>query len=465
MKKIVALFIAAAFAALTAACSPANKMAGASGEVVSPEPKENKQELTILYRPRDKNSTIKDSEFNRRYIKQFEEQFGVKVRFVAPAGANNIEDIKKAFASKLYAKDGPELIFYDRTFFLLDQLTKQGALVNAKGRIPNMDKMYDSLLKDDMYYIPVGIHYDSIALNNEKLDELAIKQIPLDWTKKDFRQIWDKWLDKSPRFFIFDEYDELTEMYFRDLNYYDSESNKVLMNTPEMKEAIKNMRNEIFSGSYKLNQGYTYENYYNMFREPQSEEYQNVLKIIWSEEYRRDRLKDVHFGDLTNLLRASEIHNAMSKGLTVLPEQADKKAVLKSYGFAINKNGKNLELAYEFINGILSNETQMDMLNEVYERYNFYPVNKEIEKDIKNYPTEKGLNEKALEVMDYALNQLKSGELILDADFNRNEKNKLYGLALYNTFKPVFSDKTYSEEELSQELQKVEDELNLRVSE
>ncbi len=465
MKKTVALILVLIIASLSATCSPLNRMTGASGDLVSPEPKGDKQEITILYYPREKGQTSIDSKFFTSYVKEFEEKFGAKVKFVAPSGAND-NDFEEALAAMMYAKEGPELIYYEKVFYLLQQLTEQGALVNVKEKVANIDKMYDSLQKDEMYYVPVGIHYGAIVLNKEKLDEIGVKEIPLDWTKKDYRDIWLKWLDKSPRFFTWHEYFEIAEMHIGNLDYYDRENNRAKINTPEMKEAIRGLRNEIFSGNYKLNKDYTFKNYYNAFRESQSEEAQRNLEIIRSEEYNRDLLKkEYETESSTNLLRASEVYNRMLKGSVVLPKETDRVGEIGSLGFAVNKNGKNLELAYEFINGFLSDETQMIMVDELYDRYNFYPVNQDIENDIKNLKFENEVDSKALEIRDYALEQLKSGKLILDADYDRDDRKYVYNGIRYRTFEAVFADEPYSDEQLTQLLQKIENETNLWLNE
>lgn len=464
MKKTVALILVLIIASLSAAYSPLNRMAGVSGDLVSSEPKGEKQELTILYKPWMEADIV--PQIIKPYAKQFEERFGVKVNFVAPSGSD--DDSDKAFAAMMYAKEGPELIYYDRKFFLFEQLTGQGALVNLKGKAANIDKMYNSLQKDEMYYVPVGIHYSAIVLNKEKLDEIGVKEIPLDWTSKDYCDIWLRWISKSPRFFTRYEYWETAEMHIWDLDCYDRGNNRARINTPEMKKAIRDLRNEIFSGEYKLDKNYTYENFYNAFRESQSEEAQRDSEIIRSEEYKRDCLNREYEGrSRTNLLRASEIYNSMLKGSVVLPKEADRAAKLKSFGFAVNKNGKNLELAYEFINGILSDEIQMAMISadELYNISYFYPVNRDIEKDIKNLEIETEVDSKAIEVRDYALEQLKSGKLVLDAYYYGDGRESVYEGVRRFIIEAVFADKPYSDEQLTQLLQKIENDINLWLNE
>lgn len=465
MKKTVALILVLIIASLSAACSPLNRMAGVSGDLVSPEPKGDKQELTILYKPWMEADIV--PQIIKPYAKQFEERFGVKVNFVAPSGSD--DDSDKAFAAMMYAKEGPELIYYDRKFFLLEQLTGQGALVNLKGKAANIDKMYNSLQRGEMYYVPVGIRYGAIVLNKEKLDEIGVEEIPFDWTSRDYRDMWLKWLSKSPRFFTWHEYFEIAEMHIWDLDFYDRENNRARINTPEMKKAIRDLRNEIFSGNYRLNKDYTFKNYYSAFRGPQSEEAKRESELMRSEEYKSDLLKKEleEYASKTNLLRASEIYNSMLKGSVVLPKEADRAAKLKSFGFAVNKNGKNLELAYEFINGILSDEIQMAMISadELHDISYFYPVNKDIENDIKNLEIEIEANSKAIEVRDYALEQLKSGKLVLDAYYYGDGRESVYEGVRRFIIEAVFADEPYSDERLTQLLQKLEDETNLWLNE
>ena len=95
----------------------------------------------------------------------------------------------------------------------------------------------------------------------------------------------------------------------------------------------------------------------------------------------------------------------------------------------------------------------------------FYPVNKDIENDIKNLEIEIEANSKAIEVRDYALEQLKSGKLVLDAYYYGDGRESVYEGVRRFIIEAVFADEPYSDERLTQLLQKLEDETNLWLNE
>jgi ABC-type glycerol-3-phosphate transport system substrate-binding protein len=153
--------------------------------------------------------------------------------------------------------------------------------------------------------------------------------------------------------------------------------------------------------------------------------------------------------------------------LAVLPRFKDEdpyRPDLSTWGFLVNRNGKELELAYEFINGILSNEVQLRLLDNPTGVFCYYPVSKAVEGDIGNMEKKKQLNEGAIELREYALNKVKSGEFSMDFYINEKERD-MFASVLKDISEYIFADKAYTDEELSRELQVLEDKYNIWLNE
>lgn len=465
-EKLIALLLSVVLTFPLTGCSRS------AAKIGVPEGGKGQKELTILCYAYDYDNLV-DNVYYSNYIKKFRKQYDIAVK-VEPIGVGNgsdedIEDFEKKVATKLYAKNGPELIFVLNKANLTESMVRQGVAADLKEKISNIDKIYTSLLDKEIYYIPIGIFPVSIRYNKKLLDELGIEEIGLDMTKEGYYEIHDKWLAKAPRYLTLRDFNYTLGRYLGLDKIYDSANNKITANTPAVKQGIKDIHNEIYN-HYKLDKSYTYENYYNMLYVPDSEEYKKLEKVYFSKECKEQNLWGQIPGKIDNMLYARNINEGLFLDVIMVPDYKNNKLNLSTCGFLINKNGKNLELAYEFVNGLLSNETQLDMFKPG-KISQFYPINKDIEEEIKKLDSQEKYKEKAVDTRDYLLGLIKNGKCELSLrtsgirQTNMDKVSKIHRKFTKDITKFIFADKSYSDEELSEELKRLEDEYNIWLNE
>lgn len=450
------------------ACSQIAQKNTTSSDVISPSVKGG-AEINILY--------YTDTFFSKKnnflsYIKKFEKQYGVEVTLNAvgdgSGSENDMENFQKKINTYLHEKNGPELILSrDSQSDMVQRLIKQSAVINLRDKIPNIKKIYDALLDQEVNYVPIGMDYDGLNFNKKVLEELGIKELGTEWEPKDYMELREKWLKHSPRYFTVGEFNYITDRYLWQCKLYDAQNKKATINTPEVKSAIKSIRNEIY-GNYKLNNNYKYENYYNMLYEPTSEEALSEEELLFSKEYKQQNLY-AYSGNSSSRLYARQIQDALDSGLVLSPDYKNIDTDLKSYGFLVNKNGNNLELAYEFINGLLADEIQMEMW-QPDSVYQYYPVNKEIEEEIIKAELQENADQKVIAIKEAALNRIKQGHahlLVLKNMGNATmiEDYQLYERLRKQMIKFIFADTPYSDDELSSELKNLEAEYTIWLNE
>lgn len=480
VKKLIALITAFAIIFSLTSCS-GTKNAGGEG-VIPPVPKDGKPELTIILSSKD-YSELSSNSWLAQYIAKFKRDYGVDVKFEQIETKKDYvsqeemdEYLKKLFV-KLTTKDGPDLIF--NQYMNIEPLIEQHGVADLRGKVANLDKVYDSLLGDKVYYVPLGVEYIGLLINRAVLAELGIDEPLMNWTPEDFYTVRDKWITNNRvknNKVSFDhlQYARLFQQFIDVESLYNAEENKVTLNTPVMIQKINDLRSYIFGGNFQLIDGFKYENYYNMFYEPRSEEYKKNFEI-WENRELEDELE---IAQIDNLLRAGNADERIDKYAVInepfifYMHRKDMKNITKgvsifSNGFLINKNAKNPDLAYEFVNGLLSNEVQLSMMDHENEYFKFYPVNKEIEADILKLEAEKNYDPRAIQVKAIALQDLKEGKCILDATEKRELSDiyKVMGMIEKDLTKLIMADKSYSDEQLQEELKRMEDKYNIYLNE
>ncbi|HYF81420.1 MAG TPA: extracellular solute-binding protein [Clostridia bacterium] len=444
------------------ACSAFPEKAKAVGQVIRPE--EAAQEISIIFDAMDIGFSKWEPFEN--YKKRFQKQYGVKVNCIAIGDAIPTEEyfdnLCKELAVKLLVEDGPELIFYSEGYSF-DGLVKQKAVLDVRNKIDNIDSIYAALVGNELYCVPVTISYRAIVLNHKALEALDIKEPELGWDKESYYDIKEKWLDKSETTFSYYEYNDIINKYLRDLDIFNVREKRANINTPQMKDCIKKIRAEIFSGKYNLKSNYKFENYYNMMYEYLSDEYKEDSELRRSEAYNSQVLRNRRYEYTTNPLKAKDTSYKIARGgAVVLPQFSDETSGLAYAGFLINRNGKNTELACEFINGLLSKEVQMQIYEDTDDSY---PVNKELEGAIRDIEAQAKLDDRAVVLKDYVLDKIKSGSCKLWTDSSKVEESELFWKLVKDLAKCFFADKTYTEEELAKELQKLEGKYNIWLNE
>ncbi|WP_066499183.1 extracellular solute-binding protein [Abyssisolibacter fermentans] len=449
MKRIIALSLCITLVLLTISCS--SNLNDHTTDI-------KQDEITILIKDFDflDIKTIFKTIYN--YSERFEKETGIKVNFDVISG-NNADDYYKKMNTKLYLEEGPTLIYisYISTY---KEYIDQGIALNAKGKITNFTKVYDSLLDDGNYFVPIGMIHWVAALNRCAFDKLEIDEPKLNWTREDYIKINEKWLKGKLEHFNKWVYIEKVSFLVEDLKILDKSNKKVSLNNSKVIQYINDIREEIlFSGKYIINKEYTYENYYNVIFKKDSAEYNASRDLHRSCD--NENLRKFWIGK--NGLKSLEMTECLNlKDIIVLPNVINFETnQLDTFGFIINKNGKNIDLGMKFINELLSDEIQLEMY--LTEKNSLYPVNKDIENEIETIEKEKNSNEKAIALRKYILQQIKNG------NYKHNSNSRIIEEVkdmIYKDFaKYIFADKAYTDEELSRELEKLEYKYNMWLNE
>lgn len=458
-KSILCLFITSLLFASTA-CDKGFQ--DKQGVVLSPQESGGQPIITIVM----SSSTylnFKAEKILTDYVEKFERDMGVEVKIdLIRDNHGKMIDQEEAdtyireLSPKLYAENGPELIFTE--YFFFNQVIKQNVVVELSSKIHNISKIYKGLLNDETYYVPIGMRYYSKGVNKKILEEFNLPEPEFNWTQNDYFSLWDKWMTNSIINFNASEYYSIYSRYIESQLNINIIDKKVELSIPTVIEGMRQARQCIFNGKYKLNKNYTYKNYYNMLFEENSEE-----ALASQEIYDKNRPFHISRSYLCNAFRAGEIEVISNRDSVIaLPEFADKRPYINTMGFLINKNSRQLELAYEFINGLLSDEQQLALFNQG--NYHYYPVNKDIEEEITKDEIQKVVDTKAIELKSYVLEQLKNGICDTDVDINSTQKN-IKNMLSRDLSKYILADETYSEEELNLELSKLIDKYNIWLSE
>ena len=414
---------------------------------------DEQNEISIIISELDYNKTLSD------YAQRIEDKTGMKVNFDI-IETNTYEDYIKKLNVKLYLENGPTLIYIPRRFSY-QKYAKQGVALDVTEKIPNLEKVYDSLLTDKVYFVPIEMSYVAAMLNKKVLDELDIEKPNLNWTKEEYLEMKEKWVAQEPRYFTFQEYNELVKEPLYDIEIFDKNEG-VNLNTNKFKEYIKEARDEIFSGKYLLdNSYYLFEDYYNIF-----------IKGFGTEEFLKARRFDLDNRDKP-LSRYATIYafdtqnvsREMGKDETIiLPQVIQQRNKLYTSGFLVNKKGKNVDLGIKFLNEMLDNQMQMIVYNNRENGAGTYPVNKEIEDEIDRKEKKNNIHEKAIELRKYILKQIKKGEIELYRQSD-GQKQEFYKMLYKDTFKFIFAEEPHTDEEISRELEKLENKYNMWLNE
>ncbi len=463
VKRILAAILILAMVFQLVSCAVDYKTSSASQDIVTPGSANEKPTLTILCHKGDCRP-LTENMYVTNYNEAFERNYGVEVRFAQEdlmVGDNidltDMEKIETKFAVELVTETAPDLIFTNGLY--LNGLIDQKVVAEVRGRIPNLDKVYDGLIKDEVYYVPIAMNYYSYAIKRSTLKSLGLGEPDLNWTRKDYFEIRDRWLaeNKNSIYFTLFEFGDIVFGFEKYLNIFDSGNKHVNINTPEVKKWISDIRNEVLSPKYKREKGYTLNNYYNKLFEDKSEE------RIWDFElYQQNKNNHIKTG-LMSLLRADRSSSEMrSYDAIAVPQYGDYAQHLDTYGFMVNRRSKNIELACEYINGLLNNETQLELYKT--DLYKFYPVNKDIEKNIEEKEAQDKPEKRAVELKKYALEQIRDGNCNIWSKTDKREL-KLAEMLLQDLSRYIFTDKQYSDEELDRELKGLEDRYNIWLNE
>ena len=399
----------------------------------------------------------------RGELAKIKEKTGINIRYDVIEAENQQEFIKK-LNTKLYLDKGPTLIyFYNMPTKIY---TESGVALKLKGKVENLENVYDSIRDKNDYFIPIGMETYFIEMNGYESSELEIEEPDFNWNWDDYRTIRDKWLEENGR--VLKSY-LMRQIYYHkidQLNVIDIKEKEAKINTEEVKTALKDLRNEFLSGKYELPSNFEQEYYYkacfdinNLSDEERYGKYSRFISLP---------ANDIFECTGENGLYTSTLHKKIRKNKIVLPYVPDRDKSLHLTGFLINRNGKNIDNAIEFLNYILSDKAQMELYSTFKKlEMRFYPVNKNIEDKIKEIEKNGDLDKKVLKLKEYELERIKNGENKPNRVY-KEENIKIFTLKdkLYkDIFKLIFSDEEYSDSKLERKLQELENQYNIYLNE
>ncbi|WP_425449794.1 hypothetical protein [Dethiothermospora halolimnae] len=432
-------------------------------EAIEQNEREDKNEVTIAIWEDDYRYYTEEFEMLNYEINKIEKEAGIKVKYDIIEGETQEEFFKK-LNTKLYLDRGPTLIYLCETPIKI--YTDSGVALKLKGKVENLDKIYDSIKDRDDYFVPIGMKTHSLLITREEFDYLGIKEPKYDWSWSDYTSIRDKWIDKNEvklrRHFIKDIYD----YKINQLDIIDMENKKANINTEEMKKCIKDLRSEFLGGKYILPKNFKQKDYYNAYFTTESVKRQKDTDYKSFIKYHPDYI----FSELIETeLHAFVVDKRMKENKIVVSNVMNEDKNVSLGGFLVNRNGENIELGTKLINYLLSDDMQMRLYNSSRKPFmlSFYPVNKDIEEKIRVLEKNQKLSQEALELKEYLLEKIKSGEnkpKLTYEDQNMSIyilKDKLYK----DIFKLVFADEEYNDSKLERKLQELENQYNIYLNE
>ncbi|WP_425448504.1 hypothetical protein [Dethiothermospora halolimnae] len=414
----------------------------------------NKKEITIAVR---KSNIYPPGLEMYRFPFGFENDVKVNLEEIK---ASTHEEYLKKLNTKLYLEDGPTLILIDEEE-TYDKYVNQGVALEVGDKIPNIDKLYDGFKKEKMYYVPIVMDYTPIEIHREALEQLEIKEPKLDWTKEDYIKIKEKWFKKQPRIFSLREYLDTVKYPFKNIKIFNNDMTDVKINTDEIKNYVKDAKNKIFSGRYALKKEHKYYKYaeYDNWKD------EGVMELVKFNDSNKigeldDRLLISNWGD--SGLKFRESFGRTQENIVKLPEVMRNEYQIRTWGLIVNRNGKNTDLGFKFINGLLEDEHQINIYkNQVMDDF---PVNKDIEGDIDKLAKEKGIKDKFINLRKYILNKFNKGEYKLYKS-QGSKKIEFYDMLEKDLAKIIFDKREYTDKELNDKLQKLENKYNMWITE
>lgn len=393
---------------------------------------------------------IYDSEIIKKEV-------GVDIKFDI-INANTEEEFIKKLNTKLYLDKGPTLIYIqDRP---VNIYVDSGIALKLEDKVENLHTVYDSINDKNGYFAPIGMMQDFTTIDKEKLKSLNIKEPNYNWDFNDYMEIRDKWIkDNNPNLTV-DLINGIYEPVMNKINFFDEKNKKAKINTDEVKETIKYLRDEFFGGKYKVLKGFNGEDYYNVCFTKESLDPKYFKLTNPTPNY-------IFTGEVENLLNPINVHNKIIKNKIVLTDINSKGKDLSIGGFLVNKNGQNKEKGIKLIDYILSNKVQMRLYNYEYKQVCFYPVNKDIEEEIKSIEDSKNLGKRALELKRYVLTNIKEGKNKAKRIYEKEDMSKfiLNNKLHEDIFRIVFWDEEYGDKKLERKLQELENQYTIWMNE
>ncbi len=399
--------------------------------------------------------------FLDRHRLQYEKETGIQVNLERIMAANRERYLLRR-NTRLYMRDGPALVMFGPGEYARE-LVEAGVALPVGNRLPNQANLYAGLQDD--HYVPVKMHGKTVSLNRRFLETHGLPEPGLNWTLQDHDDLWDLWAEKEEVLFNRNLFHAIVNRHLRDLDFIHEDGQKVELNTERVRQLIRRIQEEVFSGKYILEPDYAFENYYNMFHVMNSRESQDS----WEKFIRNSRNNFImntvghHYNGLHSQ-RSNQVVKYIPTSL-LLPDVRNEP--FHFIGFLLNRNGYNTEAAFDFLNYLLSDPVQMDIFEQEAEMEDSTnaPVVSTIEKDIESFEVRRDLSSEAVALRITMTQWLETrpwqhilyGPELKELTVQRRLVTELITI--------VFADEPFSEEELDHTLRKMEDELTLYLNE
>ena len=392
----------------------------------------------------------------------------IKVKFDIIKG-DTYEEFLDNINVKLYLDKGPTLIYISYKPYYYQMFKEKGIAKKVDhNMIPNINNIYDFYLEEEIYFVPIGAYYICTSFNKAQIEKLDIEIPGFNLTINEYYDIREKWVKATaPIELSSKDVDDIVTYKLDNINIFTEDNKSIKLDTREMKENIRDMRKEIYSGKYILPDGFTDEDYYNACIDYKGQ-YRWKYEDFW---FKSATIYYLYFNAYDGLKTAS-MKSGMIDNRIHFPNVKKPKYNVRLGGFIVNSNGKNKELGYKFLNSLLREEFQMQMYRGDNGDYvvpsNMYtPVIKTVEDDIEKVESKQDLEPEIIELKNYIYDKMEKGEIRPEI-YKKDKTLKTVTLRkrLYkNLFKFIFTEEEYGDEELSRELQKLEDRYNLYLNE
>ncbi|WP_425449796.1 extracellular solute-binding protein [Dethiothermospora halolimnae] len=384
----------------------------------------------------------------------------IKVKFDIIKG-DTYEEFLDNINVKLYLDKGPTLIYISYKPYYYQMFKEKGIAKKVDhNMIPNINNIYDFYLEEEIYFVPIGAYYICTSFNKAQIEKLDIEIPGFNLTINEYYDIRKKWVEyNAPIEISWSDVEDIVRIRLDNINIFSEDYKAINIDTKIMRESIKTMKKEIYSGKYILPNDFTYEDYYKACFDFSHQE---------RSKYEEFRTKGMTAYYLTfsadNGLKTSSMKSGVIDNRVIFPNVEHPKYNVDLGGFIVNKNGKNKELGYKFLNRLLEEEFQMKM----YEgQYMYAPVIKTVEDDIEKIESKQGLEPEIMELKNYIYDKMEKGE-IQPRLYTNDRTLKTFNLRrkLYkDLFKFIFTEEEYSVEELSRKLKELEDRYSVYLNE
>lgn len=390
--------------------------------------------FSIIYNKEFTTGTFEDIMVKK--AREYMQKTGLTVELIGVKGMGLYEYNTK-LNSKLILEDGPTI--------LLENEYNYGYWVDKPfvnpNRIENYNNLYDCLKSDK--FIPLQAYIPTMTMNKALLEEMGVDYQTLN--AKSFMEVRREFLKGKKRDMDHMEFRELFNIMIDDVQFVDEDGFLSLTNDSVI-GFIEDMKKELLAEHYNTPNFLDYEDVKKFFF------YVDKDAEVAAVKRRTDKTKylmpEVTSMNQLDLRRVCE-YNKNPK--VVYSANFLKRCPAYFAGMLINPNGRNKENAIDFINDLLSPETQMELLST----RGYAPVIKGLDEEKKVFYERQSIVKESTDVID------KSYELLDQGYYEIYYNNVTIDMSFKDMIlKYTYSDHYESIEDIKKELKRVEDKYN-----